>query len=316
MLTDFIFSLNATLPVFAVMVLGHLLRRGGFLTEGFCRVGNKLVFRLCLPAMLLRQMASLRPGELTDGGFLAYAFAGTLATVLLFWLLARKLLRDKTLVGAFAQGSFRGNTALLGTVLLESICGSRAYAPLIILAAVPLYNVLSVVILSLEAGGGGKLDRDRLVGALKGVAKNPILWGIVLGLPFSLLPISMPAAGDKVLSMLGNLASPLSLIVIGADFRWADALAKKAPTLGAAFLKLVVLPALVVLPGAALGFRQDALVALLVLAGTPSAVSSYIMAQNMGNDAVLANGIVAVTTLFSAVTVTGWIFLLRTMALI
>ena len=316
MLTDFLFSINATLPVFAVMVLGWLLRRVGFLTEGFCKTGNKLVFRLCLPAMLLRQMASLRPGELTDGGFLAYAFAGTLATVLLFWLLARKLLRDKTLVGAFAQGSFRGNTALLGTVLLESICGSRAYAPLIILAAVPLYNVLSVVILSLEAGGGGKLDRDRLVGALKGVAKNPILWGIVLGLPFSLLQLPMPAAGDKVLSMLGNLASPLSLIVIGADFRWADALAKKAPTLGAAFLKLVVLPALVVLPGAALGFRQDALVALLVLAGTPSAVSSYIMAQNMGNDAVLANGIVAVTTLLSAVTVTGWIFLLRTMALI
>ena len=316
MFNDFLFSINATLPVFAVMVLGFLLRKAGFLTEGFCKTANALIFKLCLPIMLLRQMAQMRPADLVDGGFLAYAFCGTLATVLAFWLLSRKVLRDKRLVGAFAQGSFRGNTALLGTVFLESICGSRAYAPLIILAAVPLYNVLSVVILSLEAGGGGKLDRTRLIGALKGVAKNPILWGIVLGLPFSLLQLPMPAAGDKVLSMLGNLASPLSLIVIGADFRWADALAKKAPTLGAAFLKLVVLPALVVLPGAALGFRQDALVALLVLAGTPSAVSSYIMAQNMGNDAVLANGIVAVTTLFSAVTVTGWIFLLRTMALI
>jgi len=316
MLTDFLFSINATLPVFAVMVLGWLLRRVGFLTEGFCKTGNKLVFRLCLPAMLFRQIIVMRPEDLTDGSFLAYAFVGTLATVLLFWLLARALLRDKTMVGAFAQGAFRGNTALLGTVLLESICGSRAYAPLIILAAVPLYNVLSVVILSLEAGGGGKLDRARLLGALKGVAKNPILWGILLGLPFAFLGLPMPAAGDKALSMLGNLASPLSLIIIGADFRWDAALQKKGPTLGAAFLKLIVLPALVVLPGAALGFRQDALVALLVLAGTPSAVSSYIMAENMGNDGTLACGIVAVTTLFSAVTVTGWIFLLRTLALI
>jgi len=316
MLTDFLFSINATLPVFAVMVLGWLLRRVGFLTEGFCKTGNKLVFRLCLPAMLFRQIIVMRPEDLTDGSFLAYAFVGTLATVLLFWLLARALLRDKTMVGAFAQGAFRGNTALLGTVLLESICGSRAYAPLIILAAVPLYNVLSVVVLSLEAGGGGKLDRARLLGALKGVAKNPILWGILLGLPFAFLGLPMPAAGDKALSMLGNLASPLSLIIIGADFRWDAALQKKGPTLGAAFLKLIVLPALVVLPGAALGFRQDALVALLVLAGTPSAVSSYIMAENMGNDGTLACGIVAVTTLFSAVTVTGWIFLLRTLALI
>ena len=316
MLTDFLFSINATLPVFAVMVLGWLLQRMGFLTEGFCKTGNKLVFRLCLPAMLFRQIIVMRPEDLTDGGFLAYAFVGTLATVLAFWLLARVFLRDKTMVGAFAQGAFRGNTALLGTVLLESICGSRAYAPLIILAAVPLYNMLSVVILSLEAGGGGKLDRARLLGALKGVAKNPILWGILLGLPFAFFGLPMPAAGDKALSMLGNLASPLSLIIIGADFRWDAALRKKGPTLGAAFLKLIVLPALVVLPGAALGFRQDALVALLVLAGTPSAVSSYIMAENMGNDGTLACGIVAVTTLFSAVTVTGWIFLLRTMTLI
>ena len=316
MLTDFLFSINATLPVFAVMVLGWLLRKAGFLTEGFCKTGNRLVFRLCLPAMLFRQIIAMGPEDLTDGSFLAYAFGGTLATVLLFWLLARALLRDKTTVGAFAQGAFRGNTALLGTVLLESICGSRAYAPLIILAAVPLYNMLSVVILSLEAGGGGKLDRARLLGALKGVAKNPILWGILLGLPFAFFGLPMPAAGDKALSMLGNLASPLSLIIIGADFRWDAALRKKGPTLGAAFLKLIVLPALVVLPGAALGFRQDALVALLVLAGTPSAVSSYIMAENMGNDGTLACGIVAVTTLFSAVTVTGWIFLLRTMTLI
>lgn len=316
MLTDFLFSINATLPVFAVMVLGWLLRRAGFLTEGFCKVGNKLVFRLCLPVMLFRQITAMRPADLTDGGFLLYAFCATLAAVPIFWLLARKLLRDKTMVGAFAQGAFRGNTALLGTVLLESICGSRAYAPLIILAAVPLYNVLSVVILSLEAGGGGRLDRARLLRALKGVATNPILWGILLGLPFVLLPLPIPAAADKALSMLGNLASPLSLLVIGAEFRGAAAFQKKGPTLGASFLKLILLPVLTVLPAAAMGFRSDALVALLVLSGTPSAISSYIMAENMGNDGVLANGIVAVTTLLSPVTVTGWIFLLRTMSLI
>jgi predicted permease len=316
MFKDFVFSLNATLPVFSVMVLGFLLRRWNFLTEGFCKTANALVFRVCLPAMLLRQMAQMRPGDLVDGGFLAYAFCGTLVTVLLFWLLSRKFLKDKALVGAFAQGSFRGNTALLGTVLLESICGSRTYAPLIILAAVPLYNVLSVILLSLEAGGGGKLDRTRLISALKDVGKHPILWGIFLGLPFALFSLPIPAAGDKVLSMLGNLASPLSLIVIGAQFRWDAALQRKWPTLGASFLKLVVLPGLLLPAGILLGFRNDALVALLVMSGTPSAVSSAIMAQNMGNDGVLANGIVAVTTLLSAVTITGWIFLLRTMQLI
>ena len=180
----------------------------------------------------------------------------------------------------------------------------------------PLYNVLSVIILSLEADGGSRLDKAHLLSALKGVAKNPILWGIFLGLPFALLSLPIPTAADKALSMLGNLASPLSLLVIGAEFRWEAALQRKGPTFGAAFLKLVVLPGLLIPLGALLGFRNDALVALLVMSGTPSAVSSYIMAQNMGNDGVLANGIVAVTTLLSAVTMTGWIFLLRTLTLI
>ena len=313
---DFLFSVGAILPVFGVMVLGFLLRRRGFLTQGFCQTGNRLVFNLCLPAMLLRQIASMGGVRASDGGFLLYAFAATLAGVLAVWLPAHFFMKNKTQVGAFAQGAFRGNTALLGAALLQSICGSQAYAPLIILAAVPVYNVLSVVVLSLEAGGGGTLHRARVLGALKQVARNPILLGILAGMPFALTGRSIPLPADKVLSMLGGLASPLSLLVIGAGFRWQAALEKRRTTLLAALVKLVLLPAAALPPAAALGFRGEALVALLVMSGTPSAVSSYIMAENMGNDGVLANGIVAVTTLLSAVTLTGWIFLLRTLQLI
>ena len=316
MWNDFMFSVGAILPVFGVMVLGFLLRRRGFLTQGFCQTGNRLVFNLCLPAMLLRQIASMGGVRAADGSFLLYAFAATLAGVLAVWLPAHFFMKDKTQVGAFAQGAFRGNTALLGAALLQSICGSQAYAPLIILAAVPVYNVLSVVVLSLEAGGGGTLDRTRVLGALKQVARNPILLGILAGMPFALTGRSIPLPADKVLSMLGGLASPLSLLVIGAGFRWQAALEKRRATLLAALVKLVLLPAAALPPAAALGFRGEALVALLVMSGTPSAVSSYIMAENMGNDGVLANGIVAVTTLLSAVTLTGWIFLLRTLQLI
>lgn len=316
MWNDFMFSVGAILPVFGVMVLGFLLRRRGFLTQGFCQTGNRLVFNLCLPAMLLRQIASMGGVRAANGGFLLYAFAATLAGVLAVWLPAHFFMKDKTQVGAFAQGAFRGNTALLGAALLQSICGSQAYAPLIILAAVPVYNVLSVVVLSLEAGGGGTLDRTRVLGALKQVARNPILLGILAGMPFALTGRSIPLPADKVLSMLGGLASPLSLLIIGAGFRWQAALEKRRTTLLAALVKLVLLPAAALPPAAALGFRGEALVALLVMSGTPSAVSSYIMAENMGNDGVLANGIVAVTTLLSAVTLTGWIFLLRTLQLI
>ena len=255
---DFLFSVGAILPVFGVMVLGFLLRRRSFLTQGFCQTGNRLVFNLCLPAMLLRQIASMGGVRASDGGFLLYAFAATLAGVLAVWLPAHFFMKNKTQVGAFAQGAFRGNTALLGAALLQSICGSQAYAPLIILAAVPVYNVLSVVVLSLEAGGGGTLDRARVLGALKQVARNPILLGILAGMPFALTGRSIPLPADKVLSMLGGLASPLSLLVIGAGFRWQAALEKRRTTLLAALVKLVLLPAAALPPAAALGFRGAA----------------------------------------------------------
>ena len=316
MWSNFVFSLGATLPVFAVMVLGHLLRRAGLLTHGFCHVGNQLVFHLALPAMLFRQIAGMGAGVLIHGPFVIFGAAASLLSVFLVWIPARLFLRDKTEVGAFTQGAFRGNTALLGSVFLQSISGSTEYAPLIVLAAVPIYNVFSVIVLSLESGGRGKLDGKRVRQALTNVCKNPIILGIILALPFVIFGIPLPRMADKALAFLSGMASPLALLVIGAEFRWEAAVKKLRPTLWAAAVKLLLLPGTMLPLAAALGFRGEALIAYLVMFGTPTAVSSYIMAENMGNDGVLANGIVASTTVFSAVTLTGWIFLLRTLNLI
>lgn len=316
MWSNFVFSLGATLPVFAVMVLGYLLRRAGFLTHGFCHVGNQLVFHLALPAMLFRQIAGMGTGVLAHGPFVIFGAAASLLSVFLVWIPARLFLRDKTEVGAFTQGAFRGNTALLGSVFLQSISGSTEYAPLIVLAAVPIYNVFSVIVLSLESGGRGKLDGKRVRQALTNVCKNPIILGIILALPFVIFGIPLPRMADKALASLSGMASPLALLVIGAEFRWEAAVKKLRPTLWAAAVKLLLLPGTMLPLAAALGFRGEALIAYLVMFGTPTAVSSYIMAENMDNDGVLANGIVASTTVFSAVTLTGWIFLLRTLNLI
>ena len=311
----FFFSLSATVPVFAVMVLGHLLRRAGLLTHEFCRVSNRLVFTAALPAMLFRQIAVLRPDQIADGRFLLFTAAASVLYPLLVWLPARRLLPDKGEVGAFTQGAFRGNPALLGAVLMESICGSLTYAPLIVLAGVPISNAFSVIILSLKAGGD-RPDRAALRRALAGVIKNPLIIGILLGLPFAFFRIPIPAAADKGLALLANMASPLALLVIGAEFRADAAVKKLRSTVCAGLIKLLLLPALTIFAAAALGFRGEAMVAVLVFSGTPTAVASYIMAENMHNDGVLANGIVAFTTLLSAVTVTGWIFLLRVTGLI
>lgn len=316
MLDHFLYSLNATLPVFALMVLGWVLKRARFLNDEFIRVANRLVFNVALPCMLFLDIAGMDPSQLLDGRFVAYGFVVTLLSILGIWALTRLFLKDRTQVGAFVQGAYRSSAAILGAALITNIYGDAGYAPLIILASVPLYNVFAVLILVLEAGGGGKLDGARVKRAALNVCKNPIILGILAGMPFALLGIPIPAMASKCASMLGSLATPLALLAIGAGFVWGDALQKAGPTVAASAIKLVVLPALFLPVAVRLGFRNEQLMAILIMLGSPSTPSGYIMAKQMGNDGVLANGIVVLTTLLAAVTITGWIFLLRTLGLL
>ncbi|MBR5537445.1 MAG: AEC family transporter [Clostridia bacterium] len=315
-MNNFIYSLNATLPVFAVMVLGWLLKRKGFLTEGFTKVADKLVFKVALPCMLFLDIAEMDPSQLLDGKFVLYGFVVTLISILGIWGLTKALMKDKTQVGAFVQGAYRSSAAVLGIALITNVYGNAGYAPLMILASVPLYNIFAVVILVLEAGGGGKLDGARMKNVVLNVLKNPILIGIFLGAPFAILQIPIPAMAEKTLSMLSNLATPLALLAIGAAFVWGDALKKAKPTVTAVLIKLVVLPAIFLPAAIWLGFRDAQLMAILIMLGSPSTPSGYIMAKQMGNDHVLANGIVVLATLLASVTITGWIFLLRTFGLL
>lgn len=316
MLDHFLYSLNATLPVFALMVLGWVLKRARFLNDEFIRVANRLVFNVALPCMLFLDIAGMDPSQLLDGRFVAYGFVVTLLSILGIWALTRLFLKDRTQVGAFVQGAYRSSAAILGAALITNIYGDAGYAPLMILASVPLYNVFAVLILVLEAGGGGKLDGARVKRAALNVCKNPIILGILAGMPFALLGIPIPAIASKCASMLGSLATPLALLAIGAGFVWGDALQKAGPTVAASAIKLVVLPALFLPVAVRLGFRNEQLMAILIMLGSPSTPSGYIMAKQMGNDGVLANGIVVLTTLLAAVTITGWIFLLRTLGLL
>ena len=311
MLENFLYALNATLPVFAVMVLGWILKRVGFLTDEFTKVADRLVFKVALPCMLFLDIAEMDPSQLLDGKFVAYGFVVTLISIFGIWGLTKAFMKNKTQVGAFVQGAYRSSAAVLGIALITNVYGDAGYAPLMILASVPLYNIFAVVILVLEAGGGGKLDAIRMKSVLLNVLKNPILLGIFLGAPFAVLQISIPAMAEKTLSMLSNLATPLSLLVIGAAFVWGDAMKKAKPTLIAASIKLVILPALFLPVAVFLGFRDAQLMAILIMLGSPSTPSGYIMAKQMGNDHVLANGIVVLNTLMAAITITGWIFLLR-----
>ena len=190
-------------------------------------------------------------------------------------------------------------------------------APLMIIGSVPLYNIFAVIILTLESNSAQKQDTTlRIKTACIGILKNPIIIGIFLGLVASFFNVSLPHMLDKTIQNLSVMTSPLALISIGASFEGRKAIAKIKPTLAASFIKLVGLAAIFLPIAIYLGFRDQKLIAIIIMLASPCTPTSYIMAKNLDNDATLASSIVVMTTVLSSLTLTGWIFLTRLMQLI
>lgn len=310
-----IYSLNATVPVFLVMVLGYVLRRAEILNANFVAVSNKFNFKVTLPVLLFTDMAATDIRADFDGALVLFSALVTLVMFSAVWLLARLLLRDRTLIGAFVQASCRSSVAVLGIAFITNIYGDAGVAPMMILGAVPLFNILSVIVLTFE-GEGAQSGVSNLKRAAVGIVTNPILIGLVLGTLSGLLRIHYPPIVDKALDLVASLATPQALICIGAGFEGRKALAKLKPTLAASAVKLVILPAVFLTLAVLLDFRDQALVALIIMLGSPSTPSCYVMAKNMNNDGVLTSSVIVATTLLSAFTLTFWIFLARWLGLI
>ena len=319
---NFIFSLNATIPIFILIVLGWILMKAGILTKGFNSAADKYVFKVALPVLLFKDIATANIREDFDPKFFFFCMIATTLMFLGVWLFTSLFMKDKTMVGAFVQASARGSAAVLGIAFVNNIYGSSGMAPMMIVAAVPLYNIFSVIILSVCSNDkkANASTSEQIKRTLLNVLKNPIILGIVAGLPFSLLGIDITgpafAIPYKAVTNIAATATPIALLVVGASFEGRKAIKKIKPTMAATFIKLVLLPAIFFPFAVMLGFRNSELVAILVMLGSPTTVTCYIMAKNMGNDEVLSSSVVVTATLLSSISLTFWVFLLRTLGLI
>lgn len=278
---------------------------------------DRLSFKVLLPVLLFRDIAAGRITEQFDLRFFLFCAGVTVVYFFAIWFGAAKLLPDKAMVGAFTQGAFRGSQAILGVAFVQNLYGDAGLVPLMIVASVPLYNIFSVLVLTVTAPDAKNAQHKGVVSrTLGGIITNPIILGILAGLPFSLLQVDFPPMLSKGLDMIAACATPVALISIGAGFEGAKAIKKLAPTCAATFIKLILLPAIFLPIAAWMGFRDQAMVALVILCGAPSTVSGYVMAKNMGGDHVLAASIVVLSTALSAVTLTAILFILRTAGLI
>lgn len=312
---NFIYSLNATMPIFLVIVIGYVLKQIGMLNDDFVSVANKFNFKVTLPFLVFKDISGANIKEDFDIVFVLFCAIATTVCFFAIWGGAKLVIQDKSIVGAFVQASFRSSAAVMGIAFIQNIYGTSGMAPLMIIGSVPLYNIYSVIVLTMEAEDSGQ-GKEKIKKALVGIATNPIIIGILLGLFVSLAGITFPTIINKTVQNMASMASPLALITIGAGFEGRKALAKIKPTIAVAMIKLVVQTAVFLPVAIQLGFRNEKIIAILVMLAAPTTPSCYIMAKNMKNDGVLTASAVVVTTLLSAITLTFWIYLLKTLGLV
>lgn len=310
-MANFLYSINATLPIFLIMILGKILYRLHIIGDDFIKSTDRFVFYVALPALVFKDLTENNIRDNFDFRYVAFCFCVTLIIILSIWGLTEIFMKKETEKGAFIQASYRSSAAILGLAFIDNMYSSAGMAPLMIIGAVPLFNIFAVIILTIK--GNNDNQKPDIKTTIINIFKNPILLGILIALPFAFLEIKFPTFIDKGISYLANTASPLALLSIGAGFEGRKAIKKLKPTIVATFVKLFLLCGIFLPLAVYFGFRNQELVGILIMLGSPATVSCYIMAKNTKNDSVLTSSIIVLTTLLSSISLTMWIYILKSM---
>lgn len=316
---NLIFSLNATIPIFALMVLGYLFRRIGLIDDRSAAWMNKFVFKAALPVLVFKDLAGQDFAKTWNGKFVLFCFAATSVSIAVIALLSKWIVKDRAKRGEFIQSSYRSSAALLGIAFIHNIYGDAAsgMGPLMILGSVPLYNIFAVIVLMLTAEDENKANgKKKIRSTLRGIITNPIILGIAVGLLWSVLRIPQPKVFQTIVSNVAALATPLGLMSMGATFEFQKALKELKPALIASFIKLFVLAAVFLPLAVMLGFAGEQIVAILVMLGSATTVSCYIMAKSMGHEGTLSSSVIMLTTFGCSFSLTFWLYILRTLKVI
>jgi predicted permease len=299
-----------------VVAVGVVLRRYRFLDEGFIDAANSLVYYILLPALLFHEIGGTDFRQAFSGPLVVGGYAATFATFLLAFLLARALGLGPSETGVFVQGSFRANLAYVGLPLVFNAVGPAGLrkAGIFLGMIVPLLNGLSIVALTAPHGARkGEGIGSTASRIARQIAVNPIILACLAGIAWSVLKLSLPGMVDRTFRILTPATLPLALLSLGGSFSFERARKGFAVASLAAFLKGCVVTGIGIALYRWMGVSGEDLRIGAIMLGCPAAVVTYVMAARLRGDTDLAGTIIIVSTITSAVTITGWLFLIRHM---
>lgn len=311
---SFKLSFNAIAPIFLLMFLGYVLKCLKVCDKKGFDLINKLVFKAFLPTLLFYNIYKTEQANVVDPKLVIFTVVGILSVFIIGYFSVFFLTKENSKRGVMLQGFFRTNFAILGIPLVSYICGEKAegLASLMVAVVVPMFNILAVIALERFRDGSGKPNILKL---LKGMAKNPLIIGCLIGLLFMVLDFKLPYVIEKAVSDIGSISTPLAIIALGAGFEFSGIGGQLKEISIIIIARLILIPLIVLSAAVLCGFSGEALACLLITFGGPIAVSSFPMVQQMDGDEKLAAQVIVISSALCLFTLFFWIFGINSLGL-
>ena len=298
---------STSIPIFSVITLGWLARWKGFIQQEFLEPANRLVYYLAIPALIFRAISKASLKAQFDVMVLAITLFSVVVVFAFAWGMGFLLRLRLGQLGTFIQTTFHGNLGYIGLAIAFYLLGNEGFVRASIIAGflIILQNFLSVISLQFNSDDIS-VKGNKLYIVLR-ILGNPVILSALAGILFSFLGLKMPLVIDRSLHILGGLALPMALLIIGASLSFKIMQLRILRVISSSLLKLTLLPGIGFLLYRTFDIAlQDYLPALILLA-SPTATITYVMAREMGGDGDFAVAAISTSTLISSVTFTLWI---------
>lgn len=293
-------AMNVVIPLVVYMAVGAVIRKCRILDEENFKKLNEMLFRVMIPLALFFDVYDSDLRSVFQPKLFIFTGVMLILVYIVAFSVTSRLVHEKSDAATITQGIYRSNYVLFGGTIAASLCGEEgaAVAAALAVVAVPLVNILAVILF--ETLRGGKVKKGQL---LFRIFQNPLVDAGIAGAVLNLLNLQLPDVIEAPLVVLGDIATPLALVTLGGLLSFRSMVSHKKYLFITVLCRLAVVPFFGVLTAILFGFRNEALVALFAVFASPTAVASAPMAQSMGGNGALAGEIVVVSSVCSILSI-------------
>jgi predicted permease len=297
--------LESLFPVFALIVLGIVLKKYNFTHESFFAVSDRLVYYIFFPVMLFWKIGSAQPTGLMETNFFFAVLAALLCIFLMSTLYIVMLRVPNFQAGTFSQSCYRFNT-YVGMAIIMTAIGETGvqYFGVLIGMVIPVLNIMAVTILIWYSGADCSMGR-RICITLKELVSNPLIIACLGGFWFSKSGLTFPTFLSNTFQLAAWATLPLALISIGGALNFHNLKGHLPLAITASVFKLLLLP--LVGYGFLMLFKvsHEPFKVGMIFFTLPTSSAIYVLSSQLNSDTQLASASIVLSTMLSLFTLSS-----------